>query len=101
MISSDLRQRLLPFALAASGLLAGQAGAAVFVQCPNDSNGDAIPNTPTPGVVCKHLGAGDGFSTMADGKVMYGFGFSDLTGIAPAAAVNAGLLGANFAAPTI
>jgi len=101
MTSSDFRKCLLPFALAAAGLLSGQAGAAVFVQCPGDTNGDAVPDTATPGVVCKHLGAGDGYSTMADGKVMYGFGFSDLTGMAPANAIGTGILGANFAAPTI
>jgi FtsP/CotA-like multicopper oxidase with cupredoxin domain len=101
MISSHLRTCLLPFALAASGLLAGHAGAAVYVQCPGDTNGDGLPETPIPGVVCMHLGAGDGFSTMADGKVMYGFGFSNLTGVAPASAISNGLLGANFAAPTI
>ena len=71
------------------------------MQCPGDTNGDAIPETPTPGVVCKHLAAGDGFSTMADGKPLYGFGFSDLTGVLPAQAISTGLLAANFAAPTI
>lgn len=101
MTSSDLRKHLLPIALAASALLAGQAGAAVYVQCPGDTNGDGVPETPTPGVVCKHLGAGDGFSTMADGKPLYGFGFSDLTGVLPAQAISTGLLAANFAAPTI
>lgn len=104
MSSSDLRKCLLPIALAASGLLAGEAGAAVNVQCPGDINGDATwtgTETRPANVVCKHLGAGDGFSTMADGKVMYGFGFSDLTGVVPAQAINTGLLAANFAAPTI
>lgn len=101
MTPSSFRQRLLPLALAAAGLLAGPASAAVFVQCPGDTNGDAVPETPVPGVVCMHLAAGDGFSTMADGKVMYGFGFSNITGVLPAQAVNAGMLAANFAAPTI
>ena len=101
MTSNDLRKHVLPTALAACGLLAGQAGAAVYVQCPGDTNGDAISETPTPGVVCKHLGAGDGFSSMADGKPLYGFGFSDLTGVLPAQAISTGLLAANFAAPTI
>ena len=26
------------------------AGAAVFVQCPNDADQDAVPDVPTPGV---------------------------------------------------
>jgi FtsP/CotA-like multicopper oxidase with cupredoxin domain len=101
MNSPDLRNLLMPLVLAASGLLAYQAGAAVYVQCPGDTNGDAISETPAPGVVCKHLAAGDGFSTMADGKVLYGFGFSDITGVLPAQAISTGLLAANFAAPTI
>jgi FtsP/CotA-like multicopper oxidase with cupredoxin domain len=101
MNTPDLRKLLLPLALAASGLLTNMAGAAVYVQCPGDTNGDAVPETVTPGVVCKHLAAGDGFSSMADGKVLYGFGFSDITGVAPAQAINTGLLAANFAAPTI
>jgi FtsP/CotA-like multicopper oxidase with cupredoxin domain len=71
------------------------------VQCPGDTNGDGIPETATPGVVCRHLVAGDGFSTMADGKVLYGFGFADLTGVPPADVIDAGKLAANFAAPTI
>ena len=101
MNSPKLRKRLLPLAIGMCGVLAGHAGAAVYVQCPGDSNGDAIPEVADPAVACKHLSAGDGFSTMADGKVLYTFGFSDLTGVLPAAAVNTGLLAANFSAPTI
>jgi FtsP/CotA-like multicopper oxidase with cupredoxin domain len=101
MNSPDLRKLLWPLALAVSGLLADFASAAVYVQCPGDTNGDAIPDSPSSGIVCKHLAAGDGFSSMADGKSLYGFGFSDLTGVAPAQAVNTGLLAANFSAPTI
>jgi len=92
------RKSLLWLAL---GAAAFPASAAVFVQCPGDTNGDAIPDTATPGVVCKHLAAGDGFATMADGRVLYTFGFSDVTGVAPALAVNSGILAANFPAPTI
>ncbi|MBW8370303.1 MAG: multicopper oxidase domain-containing protein [Thiobacillus sp.] len=102
MNSVKLRKLVLPLALAACGLSASQAGAAVFVQCPGDTNGDAIPDTAVdPSVKCVHLAAGDGFSTMADGKVVYGFGFADITGVAPADAINTGLLAANFSAPTI
>jgi len=54
-----------------------------------------------PAVKCMHLAAGDGFSTMADGKPVYGFGFSNVTGVAPADALSVGLLAANFSAPTI
>jgi FtsP/CotA-like multicopper oxidase with cupredoxin domain len=102
MSSVKLRKLLLPLALAAAlGGVAAPAGAAVFVQCPGDANGDAVPDTATPGVVCKHLAAGDGFATMADGRVLYTFGFSDVTGVAPAQAINSGILAANFPAPTI
>ncbi len=88
--------------------LALPAYGAVFVQCPGDLNGDAdrldageaIP-AARPNSVCMHLSAGDGFVTMADGYLQYIFGFSDLTGTPPDQAVAAGLLAANFPAPTI
>jgi len=73
----------------------------IVVQCPNDKNGDAIPDSPIPGVKCKHLASGDGFVTMADGKVLYIFGFSDVTGIPPRKVMEAGALAATFPAPTI
>jgi FtsP/CotA-like multicopper oxidase with cupredoxin domain len=81
-----------------------QAG--VFVQCPGDTDGDAVPNTTDPNhphAVCKHLTAGDGFIKMADDdeKLQYTFGFSDVTGIPPDQVMDKGLLAANFAAPTI
>jgi FtsP/CotA-like multicopper oxidase with cupredoxin domain len=102
MSSVNLRKLLLPLALSLGAAAALPASAAVFVQCPGDTNGDAVPDgAPVPGVVCKHLAAGDGFATMADGRVLYTFGFSDVTGVAPAQAVNSGILAANFPAPTI
>jgi FtsP/CotA-like multicopper oxidase with cupredoxin domain len=101
MSSVKLRKLLLPLALAALGATALPAGAAVFVQCPGDTNGDAIPETAMPGVVCKHLAAGDGFATMADGRVLYTFGFADVTGVPPVQAIDQGILAANFPAPTI
>jgi len=107
-------------------LLAGAlpVWAAILVQCPGDLNGDAVPDpflfrnngTPNPNrpnpefdpkVKCMHLGAGDGFVTMADGHLQYIFSFSDLTGIkdSPATAyderADAGMLAATFPAPTI
>jgi len=102
MSSVKLRKLLLPLALAAFGAVALPAGAAVFVQCPGDTNGDAVPEPGgDPSVVCKHLAAGDGFATMADGRVLYTFGFSDVTGVLPDQAINSGILGANIPAPTI
>ncbi|MDP3400066.1 MAG: multicopper oxidase domain-containing protein, partial [Brevundimonas sp.] len=99
----NLRKLLLPLALAAAfSATAVPAGAAVFVQCPGDTNGDAVPDAAgDPNVVCKHLTAGDGFVTMADGRVLYTFGFSDITGMLPDQAVNQGILAANYPAPTI
>lgn len=81
-----------------------------FVQCPGDTNGDAIidlPITPegksTENIKCMHLAGGDGFVKMADdgSKLQYIFGFADLTGIPQEEAIDAGILAANFPAPTI
>lgn len=80
---------------------------AIFVQCPGDADGDAIPDLPTTdpkwnaNVHCMHLAAGDGMVTMADGRSLYTFGFSDVTGVKPADIMQKGGLGANFPAPTI
>ncbi|MBI5889607.1 MAG: multicopper oxidase domain-containing protein [Nitrosomonadales bacterium] len=103
MSSVNLRKLLLPLALAAAfSATAVPAGAAVFVQCPGDTNGDAVPDAPgDPNVVCKHLTAGDGFAAMADGRVLYTFGFSDVTGVLPDQAIGAGILAANYPAPII
>ena len=74
----------------------------IFVQCPGDTNGDSIPDGPVdPNVRCIHLTGGDGFVTMADGKPLYIFGFSDVTGVPPASVMDVGALSANFPAPTI
>jgi len=88
---------------AIGGNVSAQSGN-IRVQCPGDTNGDAVIDSPDPfhpRAVCKHLAAGDGFIKMADGKILYTFGFSDWTGT-PADDVPAlGLLSANFSAPTI
>lgn len=76
----------------------------VSVQCPGDADGDAqwTGGEVTPlNTECIHLAAGDGFASMADGKVLYTFGFSDVTGVLPANVMTTGMLGANFSAPTI
>ena len=93
------------------------AGAVVVVQCRGDLNGDAVPDPflldengdPTtvvnpeydPNVRCMHLGAGDGFIEMADGKLQYMFGFSDLTGFSEEMAMMRGMLASTFPAPII
>jgi len=75
----------------------------IFLQCPPDTDnidtdGDGIVDNDH---VCMHLGAGDGFVTMADGYLQYCFGFSDLTGIPEEDAMMAGMLAATFPSPTI
>ncbi|MBN1918061.1 MAG: multicopper oxidase domain-containing protein [Verrucomicrobia bacterium] len=79
------------------------AGAAVFVQEPPDvdgvdTNSDGDPNNDN---VYMHLAAGDGFVNMADGKLMYCFGFSDVTGTYDEMAMMQGMLAAEFPGPTI
>jgi FtsP/CotA-like multicopper oxidase with cupredoxin domain len=106
--------RFLTLFLTASVLLFGAvpAGADVFVQCLGDLDGDAVPDefladgtTPNPdydpNVLCMHLSSGDGFVTMADGKLQYMFGFKDVSGTPEAQVMEAGMLGAEFPAPTI
>jgi FtsP/CotA-like multicopper oxidase with cupredoxin domain len=79
------------------------AEAAVYVQCPGDTNGDAIPDGPyDPNKLkCMHLTSGDGFVNMADGRLQYVFGYSDVTGIPENQVMSVGHLNANFPAPTI
>jgi len=76
--------------------------AAAFTQCPG---GVSIHDTTAAGLAnkkkCMHLGAGDGYITMADGKLQYMFGYSDLTGIPDAMSIDAGIRAAEFPAPTI
>ena len=75
---------------------------AVGVQCPGDTDGDAVVDVKVkPGARCMHVTAGDGFINMADGYLQYIFGFSDVTGVKPSMVMDEGMLGANFAAPTI
>jgi FtsP/CotA-like multicopper oxidase with cupredoxin domain len=100
---SEFQFGALAIALLAFVALPPRARGEVAVQCPGDTNGDAIPDDPAtpPNVKCVHLGAGDGFVTMADGRPLYIFSFSDLTGVSPGLAMMEGNLAANFPAPTI
>jgi FtsP/CotA-like multicopper oxidase with cupredoxin domain len=95
--------RLAPCAAVLALLWCGAARATVFVQCPGDTNGDARwtgSEVQPPRTTCKHLSAGDGFATMADGRQMYIFGFDDVTGTLPAN-VSLDLARANLVSPTI
>ena len=76
----------------------------IVVQCPGDTDGDAVIDTPDPAhpnAVCRHLAAGDGYAVMADGKVQYIFSFADITGIPLDEVMHAGMLAATWPAPTI
>ncbi len=96
---------IVTLALAAVLLTGAPAGAQVLVQCPGDTNGDAIPDVGDPdydpNIQCMHLPGGDGFGIMADGKVQYLFSFADLTGIMEADAMAVGTLAAALPAPLI
>ncbi len=107
--------RLMNMALlagVASAALLGSAKAETLIQCPQapgavTTNADNPPGTAVvdpaayPNIKCKALAAGDGFITMADGKVTYIFGFSEVTGQTALNIANYAHFNANFAAPTI
>ncbi len=79
----------------------------IRVQCPPAT----LKHPAGDGIKCAHVGGGDGFITMADGTTpFYIFGFSDLASVPydPAtgaidsgAVMDAGMLAANFSAPTL
>jgi FtsP/CotA-like multicopper oxidase with cupredoxin domain len=107
---SSLIAALLASLVLYSGCPSARAG--ILVQCPGDTDGSADwgPGETQPAnTKCMHLGAGDGFVTMADGKSLYMFGYSDLTGLAttpaaptePVNIMGAGMLAATFPAPPI
>ncbi len=97
--------RTLMMALAAVVLAFAPVSAQVLVQCPGDSNGDAIPDPGSPGydpnVECLHLTGGDGFAKMADGRPLYIFSFSDVTGVPEVNVMTEGILAAHWPAPVM
>lgn len=110
------RYLTLPFIVLVLVALATPSGATVNVQCPTekggsyaDKNGDGIIRAAdgeikkplSPNQVCVHLGAGDGYAMMADGHPQYIFSFTNLTGVPVSEAMDAGMLAANWPAPTI
>jgi FtsP/CotA-like multicopper oxidase with cupredoxin domain len=90
-------------------LLAAVPGAwgSAFVQCPEDTDKDGVlpPYDPddvdNPKVQCISLTGGDGWVTMADGRELYIFGFSDVSAVPSAEILNVGVFRANSPAPTI
>jgi FtsP/CotA-like multicopper oxidase with cupredoxin domain len=110
--------RILAPLICAALAWAAPTSAQVNIQCPCDRNGDGDcldikssgaaatrynePNLAASlGVQCMHLTGGDGFAVMADGRPQYMFGFSDVTGTPQADVPTAGLLAAQWPAPTI
>ncbi len=80
------------------------ATAAVLVQCPGDSDGDAVIDSPDPNhpnAKCMHISGSDGFANMADGYLQYIFGFGSLTGVPAEDAIDVGILNAEISSPTI
>ena len=117
---SKTRRFLVPclMVLLLVGLAAVPASAQVLIQCPCDRNGDGDCNdvlTSGPpagrydepalaaslGVQCMSLTGGDGFAKMADGRVLYTFGFSNVTGTPTDQVMNTGILAAAWPAPVI
>ncbi|TKJ34777.1 MAG: hypothetical protein CEE38_16590 [Planctomycetes bacterium B3_Pla] len=63
-----------------------------------DTDGDGDPNNDH---VYVHVGAGDGFVNMADGKLLYEFSFSQLTGVPDNMIMEQGSMAAEIPAPTL
>ena len=94
-----------------------QAGAAndilstAHVQCPIDANHDGLISVAeenagkamNPPIICKHLGAGDGWIVMGDDArtELYTFGFNDVSKVPANQAIGKGILNAHFPAPTL
>ena len=79
------------------------ADAAVNVQRPpdtdpNDSDGDGDPFNDH---IYIHVSGGDGFINMADGRLMYMFGFSDIGDVPDDEAIADGMLAGQLPGPTI
>ena len=97
------RKKHISILLILLAVFAMPAQAAVFTQFtpdtdPNDTDGDG--NSVNDNVFL-HLAAGDGFSNMADGKLQYIFGFSDVAAIEDDMVMEQAMLGANLPSPTI
>jgi FtsP/CotA-like multicopper oxidase with cupredoxin domain len=125
---ADKCLRILALLICAALVGAAPAVAQVLVQCPGDGNGDAtwdnycsqtlvggctnngdcpgggnqcIEETQPENVQCMSLTGGDGFATMADGRVLYTFSFANVTGVPAADVMTTGILAAAWPAPVI
>jgi FtsP/CotA-like multicopper oxidase with cupredoxin domain len=84
-------------------LAAAPAGADIWSQCPPDEDGI---DTDGDGIVdndhiCIKLSAGDGFLNMADGRLLYMFGFGNVSAFDDMDVMMAGMLNAHAPAPTL
>jgi FtsP/CotA-like multicopper oxidase with cupredoxin domain len=117
-MSSSRLYRNLMLVAAAVFLAALPAAAQVNIQCPCDHNGDGdckdVVSSGPPsgrynepqdagnmGVECLHLTGGDGFATMADGRVLYIFSFDNVTGTPESNVMEVGTLAAQWPAPVM
>jgi len=98
------KRKLLPAAITAVLIgVPSLAGAVAVVQCPEDIDGDGnlSNNVDIANVKCQHLTGGDGFITMADGRELYIFSFSDVSNHPASEVLDVGVFRANSPAPTI
>ena len=94
------RRAALATAAISMGLLLSAGSAAAFeYYCPEDTDGDGISDAPD--VKCLHLAGSDGLITMGDGKELYVFGFSNVSGDTADADNIDAILEANQPSPTI
>lgn len=80
--------------------------AGVFPQCPPDGvavagDAEATAGPMSPGRICRHIAAGDGWALRADGGRFYTFGFSDVTGVPNDEVMTRGTFNAKWSAPTL
>lgn len=102
MIRKKINSAMLVLAIVLT-LGIGTARSDIYVQCPADidgvdTDGDTVVDND---YYCRHLAAGDGFINMADGKLLYIFGFSDADGVNDASVIHTNMLAAEFTAPNI
>ena len=95
---------LMAVAVALVLVTAPASASHIDVQCPGDTNGNALQDGSEmwpANQKCMHLTSGDGYVTMADGRVLYMFGFADATGWPPNKVMTDGILAGAYPGPII